>query len=82
MYVYPLDGLPIFLFMIRKRKKVHEEHCQREGLPFVGKIPFDSDAVKAINRGQSIVDSDCVSGSAVKEIHGKVINLLFEEIPI
>ncbi|HHY27085.1 MAG TPA: 4Fe-4S binding protein [Desulfitobacterium dehalogenans] len=59
-----------------------EEYCQREGLPFVGKIPFDSDAVKAINRGQSIVDSDCASGSAVKEIHGKVINLLFEEIPI
>ena len=59
--------------------KTIEEFCQKYKLPFVGKIPFDSDAVKAINNGQTIVDIDCRSGIAVKEVYNKTINLLFEK---
>ncbi len=53
--------------------------CQNHNLPFVGKIPYDQDAVKAINRGQSIVDIECVSGYATKNIFEKTINLIFNK---
>ena len=56
-----------------------EELCKEEGLPFVGRIPFDSEAVKAINNGQTIIDIDCTSGTAAKAAFEKVIRLLFEE---
>jgi len=50
----------------------------RAALPFVGTIPFDSDAVKAINDGLTIVDMDCASGRAVRKIYSAVMELLFE----
>ena len=56
-----------------------EEFCKKQGLPFIGRIPFDSKAVKAINNGQTVVDIDCISGTAVKEIYHKTMNLLFEK---
>ena len=56
-----------------------EEFCKKQGLPFIGRIPFDSNAVKAINNGQTIVDIDCISGTAVKEVYHKTINLLLEK---
>lgn len=56
-----------------------EEFCEKQGLPFIGRIPFDSNAVKAINNGQTIVDIDCTSGTAVKEVYHKTMNLLFEK---
>ncbi len=59
-------------------KKI-EEFCEKQSLPFVGRIPFDSRAVKAINNGQTIVDIDCVSGLAAKEVYQKAIKLLFDK---
>jgi len=56
-----------------------EEFCKKQGLPFIGRIPFDSNAVKAINNGQTIVDIDCTSGVAVKEVYHNTMNLLFEK---
>ena len=56
-----------------------EEFCKKQALPFIGRIPFDSNAVKAINNGQTVVDIDCISGTAVKEVYHKTINLLFEK---
>lgn len=56
-----------------------EECCKKQGLPFIGRIPFDSNAVKAINNGQTVVDIDCISGTAVKEVYHKTMNLLFEK---
>lgn len=53
--------------------------CKKQGLPFVGKIPFDPEAVKAINRGQTIADSNCASGMAVKDTYNKTMQLLFKE---
>ncbi len=56
-----------------------EEFCKKQGLPFIGRIPFDSNAIKAINNGQTIVDIDCTSGTAVKDVYHKTMNLLFEK---
>ena len=56
-----------------------EAFCEKQGLPFIGKVPFDSSAVKAINNGQTIVDIDCASGTAVKEVYHKAMKLLFEK---
>lgn len=63
---------------IENTKKI-EEFCKKQGLPFIGSIPFDSNAVKSINNGQTIVDIDCTSGTALKEVYHKTMNLLFEK---
>ncbi|NLK22210.1 MAG: 4Fe-4S binding protein [Epulopiscium sp.] len=49
--------------------------CEKKGIPFVGKIPFDSEAVKVINNGSTIVDIECASGVAVRKIHAKIIDI-------
>lgn len=45
-----------------------EEFCSEKGLTYVGKIPFDSEAVKAINNGRTIVDVDCPSGQFARRV--------------
>ncbi len=56
-----------------------EEFCRAKGLPLTGKIPFDPEAVKAINKGQTIVDVDCPCGVAAKEVFNRTMKLLFKE---
>jgi MinD superfamily P-loop ATPase len=56
-----------------------ENFCTDQGISLMGRIPFDSNAVKAINNGQTIVDLDCASGAAVKAVYSKTMELLFEE---
>lgn len=56
-----------------------ESFCIDHKIPFTGKIPFDSNAVKAINNGQTIVDIDCVSGVAARDVYDKTMKLLFEQ---
>ncbi|GLI49935.1 ATPase [Tepidanaerobacter syntrophicus] len=63
---------------IKHTEKI-EEYCKKQELPYIGRIPFDSNAVKAINNGQTIVDIDCTSGTAVKEVYHKTMSLLFEK---
>ncbi len=53
-----------------------EAFCAREGLPCLGRIPFDPLVVTAINAGQTIVDIDCQAGEAVKGIYRQVRELL------
>lgn len=55
-----------------------ESYCKKLDIPFAGRIPFDSDAVKAINNGQSIIDIECASGNAVKDVYNKTIEILNE----
>ncbi|PKM58184.1 MAG: ATPase [Firmicutes bacterium HGW-Firmicutes-3] len=55
-----------------------QDFCKKSGLPFIGNIPYDSEAVKAINNGQTIVDVECESGRAVRVIYQKTIALLFD----
>ena len=56
-----------------------ESFCKKFKLSFVGRIPFDSDAVKAINNSLSIVDIDCASGRAAKDVFDNTIKILFNE---
>lgn len=56
-----------------------EEMCQGQGLSLVGRIPFDPEAVRAINNGHSIVDIPCSSGQAVREVFAKTMEVLKEE---
>ncbi|HOM43156.1 MAG TPA: ATP-binding protein [Bacillota bacterium] len=55
-----------------------EEYCRTNNLPFVGRIPFDPEAVKAINDGLTVIDIDCPAGIAVREVFNKTIKLLFD----
>jgi len=56
-----------------------EAFCKERGLPFAGRIPYDPEAVKAINRGLSIADLDCASGRAVQDVYHRTIETLFDE---
>ncbi len=56
-----------------------EAYCAEKVLPFSGKIPFDPEAVRAINSGKTIVDLDCPSGIAVKEVYHRTMELLLDE---
>ncbi|MGI6594452.1 MAG: ATP-binding protein [Christensenellales bacterium] len=62
---------------IANSKKI-EEFCNNEGYQFLGYIPFDFNAVKAINEGKTIVDIDCPSGDATKEVFKKTMDILLE----
>lgn len=55
-----------------------ELFCQTKEIPLVGRIPFDMDAVKAINKGQAIVDINCASGRAARKVYDQTMKLLFE----
>lgn len=52
--------------------------CEEMNLPFVGEIPYDSEAVIAINNGQSIVDVKCKAGEAVKDVFKNTIKIIKE----
>lgn len=56
-----------------------EGFCVKHGLAFLGRIPFDQDAIKAVNSGQTIVDIPCPSGAAVKAVYDRTMSLLFAE---
>ena len=58
-----------------KTEKI-KDFCKRESIPFVGEIPYDKEAVIALNNGQSIVDIDCSSGNATKEVYAKTKKIL------
>jgi MinD superfamily P-loop ATPase len=59
-------------------KKI-EAFCAEHGLPFVGNIPFDPRAVEAINDGKTVVDIECISGTAVRSVYKETMKLLLEE---
>lgn len=53
-----------------------ERYCMENNIDFIGKIPFDLCAVKAINNGYTIVDLDCEAGRAVRKIYTKAIDMI------
>ncbi len=50
--------------------------CEKNNLPFMGEVPFDPEAVKAVNNSLTVVDSDCRAGTAVRKVFTQVKNLL------
>ena len=53
-----------------------EAFCWKQGIPYVGKIPFDKKAIEAINSGKSIADIPCESGWAAKSVFERTMELL------
>lgn len=62
---------------IENSKKI-ELYCKEKNIEFVGNIPYDKEAVEAINNGYTIVDIDCPSGSATREVYSKTIEILYD----
>jgi MinD superfamily P-loop ATPase len=56
-----------------------EKLCYKLQLPFVGRIPFDSNVVATLNKGRSITDIDCGATKAIKSVYQKTINILKEQ---
>ncbi|MDD3924093.1 MAG: 4Fe-4S binding protein [Erysipelotrichaceae bacterium] len=54
-----------------------KDYCKKQDLPFVGMIPFDQEAINAINAGLTIVEVESLSGLAVRKIYDEIIKLLF-----
>jgi MinD superfamily P-loop ATPase len=60
-------------------KRVTEDiqaYCTREGIPFVGKVPFDPKALEAVNQRCSITELNCPAGVAVADVYMKTMALL------
>ncbi|MDD3895385.1 MAG: hypothetical protein PHU36_10285, partial [Syntrophomonadaceae bacterium] len=55
-----------------------ESFCQVMQLPLTGMIPYDPEAVKAVNEGRSIVDAACPSGQAVRNVFNETLRILNE----
>ncbi len=62
---------------IENTKKI-KDFAKSHNLSFVGEIPFDNEAVKAINQGHTVVDVDCPSGRATKKVFDETIKILFK----
>ena len=55
-----------------------ESFCRENKFANLGRIPFDTEAVKAVNSGKTIADIDCESGRAVKEVYKNTMEMLLE----
>ncbi len=53
-----------------------EVFCKENSIPFIGKIPFDSQVVKTVNSGQSIIDVDCPAGKSVHLLFNTTLSVL------
>lgn len=53
-----------------------EAYCREEGLPCLGRIPFDPQAGEAINQGLTVVDMPCAAGEAITAIYEQVLTLM------
>lgn len=56
--------------------EIIEAYCEENDLHFVGRIPYDILAVKAINDGHTVVELECPSGKAIKEIYHNVRSVM------
>lgn len=56
-------------------KKI-EEISLEMGVHFLGVIPFDDQALEAVNKGETIADVDCPSGRAALEIFERILELM------
>ncbi len=53
-----------------------EEFCKLENLNFIGKIPYDKNAIIAVNNGLSVVDINCKAGDEIRKIYKKITQIL------
>jgi MinD superfamily P-loop ATPase len=60
---------------LAKTEKI-KEYCKENDIAYVGSIPYDRQAVAAINDGKSIVDTACPAGTAVRAVYNKTIEIM------
>lgn len=53
-----------------------ERFCRENGVPFVGRVPYDRQASAAINAGKSLADIDCPASRALREVFERTMALL------
>lgn len=53
-----------------------ERWCAQEGVPFLGRVPFDRSAQRAINEGRSLAEIDCPARAALYEVYVQAMGLL------
>lgn len=58
-----------------------EAYCREKQVPFLGRIPYDPAASKAVNRGKSLAGEDCPAGHALREIFDKLMELMEVQLP-
>jgi len=56
-----------------------EAYCQANEIPYLGRIPFDPEAVKAVNNGLTIADVKCPAGHDAEVVFYKTLKLIFEK---
>ncbi|HPJ75523.1 MAG TPA: 4Fe-4S binding protein, partial [Clostridia bacterium] len=56
-----------------------EEMCAKENIIFVGKIPYDTSVITAINNNKPVTDFEGKASDEIKLIYKKVIDLLLDE---
>ncbi|MBS4538786.1 ATP-binding protein [Clostridium sp. D2Q-11] len=61
-----------------KNSKKIQMFCEENKIPFVGKVPFDTKAIEAVNKGKTIVDVKCESGEASIKVFNNTIKILNE----
>ena len=52
-----------------------KQYCKNNNLAYVGKLPYDPQAVTAVNNKETIVDIDCPSGRAVKDVYKNTMEI-------
>lgn len=57
-----------------------EVYCYKEGIPFLGKIPYDKMALEAINTNRTLVEMNSKGAEAIKTIYEKTLRLMKERI--
>lgn len=56
-----------------------EEFCAQNQVPFTGKIPFDLEAVKAVNSAIPLSQTASPSGIALRDVYIKTMNVMKEK---
>lgn len=56
------------------------EYLELMDIPFLGLIPYDINAVKAINENKSIIDIECDAKIALVEVFNNLVKLIKEEV--
>lgn len=54
-----------------------EAFCKNNNIPFVGNIPYDTQAYLAINTGKSLADVNCPATTALRNVFHKMMKLIY-----
>jgi|LGVE01.1.fsa_nt_gb MinD superfamily P-loop ATPase/flavin reductase (DIM6/NTAB) family NADH-FMN oxidoreductase RutF len=59
-----------------KNTNIIEEYCRINKLACVGKVPYDTQVIKAINKGRTVLDGVCKAGLAITAVFNETMKVL------